>query len=185
MSPNYPKNIPEPQLVELLINKDKSAFEYLYDNYADSLYGIISKIVKDDDIAEEVLQDAFLKVWTKIIFYDRAKGRLFTWMLNLSRNLAIDKIRSKEYKKGAKTDQMDNNVYAFDRQNSIEQKTDQIGVLELMKDLSPEQKLVVDLLYFQGYTQSEVADEFDIPLGTVKTRLRSAIIHLRKSIKLN
>ncbi len=178
-------NIPEDQLIALLLKKDKSAFEYLYDNYASALNGVIARIITDQDIAEEVLQDAFIKIWSKIAFYDRTKGKLFTWMLNLSRNLAIDKVRSKEYKKSIKTDQIENNVYAYERGNSIEQKTDGIGVQDLLKELNSEQAIIVDLLYFKGYTQSEVAEEYDIPLGTVKTRLRAAIIQLRKSIKIN
>ncbi|MDQ3535565.1 MAG: sigma-70 family RNA polymerase sigma factor [Bacteroidota bacterium] len=183
MSSISSNHIPEHQLVNQLLAKDKSALSYLYDNYSQSLYGVISRIINDEDTSSEVLQDAFLKIWSNISSYDSNKGKLFTWMLNLSRNLAIDKLRSKEYKKGTKTDDISKSVYVKESSNNLDAKTDGIGVKDLLKQLNPDQELVVNLLYFRGYTQSEVAEEYDIPLGTVKTRLRSALIQLRKYIK--
>lgn len=183
MSQIAPKNIPENQLVERLLGKDKAALTYLYDNYGSALNGVIHRIVKDDEVASEVLQDAFLKIWSNIHSYDAKKGKLFTWMLNISRNLAIDKTRSKEFKKSKKTDDIDNNVYGLERRNPLEMSTDGIGIKDLLKNLNPDQEFIVDLLYFKGYTQSEASEEFDIPLGTVKTRLRAALSQLRKLIK--
>ena len=83
--------------------KDKSALEHLYDNYSGALYGVIFRVIKNEDIAEEVLQDVFLKIWDRFDQYDSAKGKLFTWMLNIARNQAIDKTRSKEISKDQKT----------------------------------------------------------------------------------
>jgi RNA polymerase sigma factor (sigma-70 family) len=167
-----------------LLLKDKSAFEYLYDNYSGSLYGVVSRIIQKEEVAEEVLQDLFLKIWDKIESYDPAKGRLFTWMLNLARNLAIDKTRSKEITKEGKTKGIDNLVNAIDRRESVEQGVDSIGVKDILSGLSEEQKFVVDYLYFKGYSQSELADEFNIPLGTVKTRLRLAMKQLRSIVSV-
>lgn len=158
--------------------------EYLYDNYSPALYGVILRIVGDEKVAEEILQDAFVKIWLKIASYDSKKGRLFTWMLNLSRNLAIDRLRSKEYKKSSKTDLIENNVYVIESRKFDTQKPDVIGIKELLNSLGDEQKLIVKLLYFKGYTQSEVSKEYNIPLGTVKTRLRAAIKQLRKLLNL-
>ncbi len=171
--------IDQERLVALLKKQDKEAMHYLYDNYSAALYGAISRIVNDDDVAEEVLNDAFLKIWDKIETYDVKKGRLFTWMLNLCRNLSIDKLRSKEIKKVKKTDDISNNVYNVERENLIHQQEESIGVKELLNNLREEEKLIVDLIYFKGYTQSEVSDEHGIPLGTVKTRLRMALKNLR------
>jgi RNA polymerase sigma-70 factor (ECF subfamily) len=140
---------------------------------------VIYRILNSDDVAEEVLQDTFLRIWDRIGSYDSGKGRLFTWMLNVARNLAIDKTRSKEISKVRKTDDIDDLVNKIDRKQQTEQNVDIIGLKEVLGRLSEDQKFVVEHLYLKGYTQSELADEFNIPLGTVKTRLRLALIELR------
>ncbi len=167
-----------------LKNQDKDALSYLYDKYGAALFGAAQRIVQDEDVTAEVVQDIFLKIWNKIAMYDSKKGRLFTWMLNLTRNAAIDKIRSKEIKRSAKTDSIDEYVYTIDRQNSTETSVDGIGVRELMDDLVEEQRFVLLKVYFEGFSHSEIADEYDIPLGTVKSRLRSALKHLRNKVQL-
>ena len=177
-------HIEEQELILKLKNQDKDALSYLYDKYGAALYGAVQRIVQDDDVTAEVVQDIFLKIWNKIEMYDPQKGRLFTWMLNLSRNAAIDKIRSKEIKRSAKTDSIDEYVYTIDRQSSTETSVDGIGVRALMDDLVEEQRFVLLKVYFEGFSHSEIADEYDIPLGTVKSRLRSALKHLRNKVQL-
>jgi RNA polymerase sigma-70 factor (ECF subfamily) len=157
----------------------------LYDHYSAALYGVISRIIKNEGIAEEVLQDVFLKIWDRIDQYDQAKGRLFTWMLNLARNQAIDKTRSREMGNDKKTNDIDSIVSIVESQNSNQQSVDAIGLKEVLNTLPEDQKFVVTYLYLKGYTQSELAKEFDIPLGTVKTRLRMAMIELRTQLKVN
>ena len=163
-----------------LQSKEQTALEFLYDRYSGALYGVIRRVLKNDDVAEEILQDVFLKIWRKIDTYDSAKGKLFTWMLNIARNQAIDKTRSKEISKESKTSGIENLVGRVDRQGFLEQSVDSIGVPESLSLLPDEQKFVVEHLYFKGYSQSELAEEFNIPLGTVKTRLRMAMIQLRQ-----
>ncbi|WP_254091004.1 RNA polymerase sigma factor [Dawidia soli] len=153
--------------------------EYLYDHYSAALYGAIFRIIKKEAVAEEVLQDVFLKIWDKFDHYDASKGKLFTWLLNVARNQAIDKTRSREISKDRKTDDIQNVVSKIDNEEYIEQRVDSIGVKDILKDLPREQHFIVEHLYLKGYTQSELADEFDIPLGTVKTRLRLAMQQLR------
>lgn len=172
-------HINEEDLIKRLKNKEREALSYLYDNYSSALYGVIYRILQHEDVAEEVLQDIFLKIWDKIESYDASKGRLFTWMLNIARNQAIDKTRSKEISKENKTKGIDNLVSRIDNEDFIEQKIEGIGLKEILTALPQEQKFVVEYLYFKGYSQSELAEEFNIPLGTVKTRLRSALQHLR------
>ena len=166
-------------LVEQIKAKNSEALAYLFDHYSDAIYGIIFRILQENTIAEEVLQDAFLKFWERIDHYDATKGRLFTWMANLSRNLAIDKLRSKELKRSAKTDDISSYVSEEEGQQP---KIDQIGMSEVVKKLREEERFVVETIYFRGYTQSEVSEEFNIPLGTVKTRLRMGLISLRKML---
>lgn len=165
-------------------SKDKSSFEYLYDNYSGALYGAIYRIIRKEEIAEEVLQDVFLKIWDKIESYDAAKGRLFTWMLNLAKNQAIDKTRSKEISKENKTGALENFVSDVKSGEFVEQRIEAIGVKDILTSLPEDQRFIVEHLYLKGYSQSELADEFNIPLGTVKTRLRIAMKQLRTILKV-
>jgi len=182
VSTSFKNDIAEDQLVALLKSHHPESFGYLYDHYASSLFGVILRIVASNDIAEEVLQDVMLTIWQKISQYDASRGKLFTWMLNIARNQAIDKIRSRKYKEDRKTDTVADNVHTIDRERYTEQDSDDIGIRDLLSSLNENQRLVVDLIYFRGYTQSEVAREFNIPLGTVKTRMRSALVQLRKMV---
>jgi RNA polymerase sigma factor (sigma-70 family) len=140
---------------------------------------VISRVIKTEEIAEEVLQDVFLKYWNKIDSYEPSKGKLFTWMLNIARNHAIDRTRSRELSKEKKTDGIENFVNNGDTSVIEETFSDSIGVKELLANLPEEQQFIVEHLYFKGYSQSELAEEFNIPLGTVKTRLRIAMQQLR------
>jgi RNA polymerase sigma-70 factor (ECF subfamily) len=177
-------SISEDELIAGLRARKREIFEYLYDRYSAALYGVVSRIIREESIAEEVLHDAFLRIWDRIDSYDRQKGRLFTWMLNITRNLAIDKTRSKEISQSKKTGDIDKIVDNTDRGRVELQHEDTIGLKELLGQLPQEQQFVVEYLYLRGYTQSELAEEFNIPLGTVKTRLRLAMIALRSKLNV-
>ncbi len=174
------EKIPETELVASLQKKDEQALEYLYDNYSPALFGIILQIVDDRETAEDLLQEVFIKIWKNISSYDPSKGRLYTWLLNIARNASIDALRSKNFKKSNQNRPLDKSVGYLNRNFRTESFTDGIGIKKMVDMLKPELKMVIDLLYFKGYTQSEVAQEFSIPLGTVKTRTRIALIELRK-----
>ena len=153
----------------------------LYDMYSPALFGVVLQIIKEEETAEDVLQEAFIKIWSSFQSYDASRGRLFTWMINICRNLAIDKIRSKQYRVSQKTNEMPASLRAT--YGTAGFKPEHIGLREVTEKLRPEQKQIIDLMYFEGLTQSEIAEEFNIPLGTVKTRARSAIKTLGKLFK--
>jgi RNA polymerase sigma factor (sigma-70 family) len=173
-------SLSEEELVLALRNREKIAIEALYDMYSSSLYGVISRIVIDTATAEDVLQDTFLKIWNSFASYSAEKGRLFTWMVNIARNLSIDKVRSKDFKNQNKNQELENNVTFIDEQRNTVYKPELLGIKDLVETLKPEQKSILDLVYFKGYTHVEAADELGVPLGTIKTRLRMAIVQLRK-----
>jgi len=173
-------SLSEEELVLALGNREKIAIEALYDMYSSSLFGVISRIVVDTATAEDLLQETFVKIWHSFSSYSTEKGRLFTWMVNITRNLAIDKLRSKDFKNQNKNQELENNVTFIDEQRSTVYKPELLGIKDLVETLKPEQKLILDLVYFKGYTHVEAADELGIPLGTIKTRLRMAILQLRK-----
>jgi RNA polymerase sigma factor (sigma-70 family) len=173
-------SLSEDELVLALRNHEKVAIEALYDMYSSSLYGVISRVITDTATAEDVLQETFVKIWHSFSSYSTEKGRLFTWMVNIARNLAIDKLRSKDFKNQNKNQELENNVAFIDEQRNTTYKPELLGIKELVETLKPEQKSILELVYFKGYTHVEAADELGIPLGTIKTRLRIAIQQLRK-----
>lgn len=170
----------EGELVTLLLQKSRQGFDYLYKQYSGALYGIIRKVITDEQTAQDVLQEVFVKIWNNIDKFDASKGRLYTWMLNLARNAAIDKLRSKgEIMKG-KIHTGEDIVYRQENVLQTEQQTDAIGLRKVVADLKPEYQSIVELAYFKGYTLDEISKSLDMPLGTVKTRMRKAISMLRE-----
>mgnify|MGYP005751731905 FL=1 len=172
----------EDQLIQGLRARDKKTVDYLYEKYSRALLGVIFRIISDQDIAEEVFHDAFIKITLKIDSYEESKGRLYTWMANICRNSAIDKLRSKEISQSSKTNGIDDFVYGLESQSGTEEHVEGIGVKELMNELNEDQKFVIEYIYFKGYTHSEISEEFEIPLGTVKSRVRAALLVLKKNI---
>lgn len=173
----------EDELVSMLQRQDQQAFAYLYDNYAPALNGVIFRLVEDKSLSEDILQEAFVKIWNNFSSYDRTKGRLFTWMMNLAKNLAIDTLRSKGYKKQSKISGDENSVNNIQDTNSGAEKFDAMGIRKQLANLKADQRLVIDLAYFSGLTQDEIAKQIGIPLGTVKTRMRTALLELRKLLQ--
>jgi RNA polymerase sigma factor (sigma-70 family) len=176
-SPRYT----ESELVMLLKQRSQSAFNYLYDNYSGALYSLILSILPDKELANDVLQEVFIKIWRQIEQYDAEKGRLFTWMINISRNASIDTLRSKGYHSQKQNRELTESVYSAAGTINIE--TDKIGLRKLITGLKEDHKVLIELAYFQGYTQDEISKLLNIPLGTVKTRLRTALIQLREVLK--
>jgi RNA polymerase sigma-70 factor (ECF subfamily) len=174
------KSLTEEELVMAIRNQENAGAEALYDMYSASLYGVIYRIIQHEEIAEDLLQDTFVRIWNSFSSYDSTKGRLFTWMVNIARNITIDKTRSKDFRNNSKTEDIENNVLTIEMQSGNILNPEVVGLKELVAKLKPEQKIVLDLVYFRGFTHLEVSEELEIPLGTVKTRLRNAIITLRK-----
>lgn len=174
----------EQELVELLKSGDTGALGTLYTNYSAALYGVIIRIVGNEEAAEDILQEVFVKIWKNFSSYNPDKGRLYTWLVNIARNCAIDSMRVKDFNFKSKIRSIDNSVSSINRQHSISQQTDHIGLKEVVSKLKPEHKLLIDKLYFEGYTQEETAKELGIPLGTVKTRVRAAMNQLREELRV-
>jgi RNA polymerase sigma-70 factor (ECF subfamily) len=169
----------ESALVAALKERQTEAITYLYDNYSNALFGVIDRILQNEELSNDVLQEAFVKIWKNIDGYSSDKGSLFTWMLNICRNAAIDETRSKQYKKQLQNRNIEDSVNSVDHSEQVVLKVDHIGLKDVVAKLKPEQKILVDKIYFEGYTQDEVSKELGIPLGTVKTRIRAAIAQLR------
>lgn len=169
-------------LVTSLKKKDEKAYAYLYDNYSAALYGIIYKIVNDEEDASDVLQDTFVSIWKSIESYDMNKGgTLFTWMLNIARNKAIDRYRQKNRVSENQTDYKIVHT-GGDHFLSTTTNTDKIGLNTLIDKLKPDLKEMIELHYFKGFTHQEITDQTQLPLGTVKSRIRSAMKDLKQLV---
>ncbi len=175
----------EDELIGLLRCRQERGFNLLYKLYAENLYGVALRIVRSPAVAEDVVQETFVKVWRNINAYDPAKGRLFTWLLNIVRNTALDHWRSRG-RLAYQSIEVDPGSFhqlacgCGGRLPVYLLSVDHLGLDTLLKSLSPEHQLVVEYFYLRGYTQLEAALALQLPLGTVKTRLRSALIHLRE-----
>ncbi len=181
LTPTKKISLSEEELVNALKRQDTIAIKALYDMYSGALLGVISRIVIHTEIAEDLLQETFVKIWNSAASYDSSKGRLFTWMMNVARNLSIDKLRSKDFKNSAKNQDIENNVDFIDEQKRVTFNADTLGIKELVTQLKPDFKNVLEMIYFKGYTHVEAAEALNLPLGTVKTRVRMAILELRKN----
>ncbi len=170
----------EQELVVMLKKRGNDAFNYLYTNYSGALFSVVLNIVPDKDLAADVLQEVFINIYRKIESYDATKSRLYTWMLNIARNESIDTLRSKGYRNNQQNREVTESVY--DNVGSTSQQIDNIGLRKLLDKIKPEYRDLIDLSYFKGYTQDEISQMLSIPLGTVKTRLRAALVQLRNLV---
>lgn len=165
------------ELVDQLQGGSEVALSKLYDMYSGSLYGLVLKIVRDDELAQDILQDCFVNIWKKAQTYSPTKGTFFTWMLNICRNKSIDALRKIERERDGKENLANSDTYSM---HGTETNINAIGLKEHLSKLTEEQQIIIEYIYFKGYTQQEVSDELGIPLGTVKTRARLAVVELRE-----
>ncbi len=172
----------EEELIALLKESNAESFSYLYDNYSGALFGAILKVISDQTLAEDILQEVFVKIWNNIQSYDSSKGRLFTWMINIARNHTIDTTRSKGYKKQSLIQNSEYSVYESGAQSEIRESFDAIGIRKQVNLLKEDHQQLIDMAYFNGFTQKEISDQLSIPIGTVKSRMRAAVIELKKIV---
>ncbi|MEM6376589.1 MAG: RNA polymerase sigma factor [Bacteroidota bacterium] len=175
-STNKPDNL---DLIRRLKSRDKVALREAYEQYGGALLHLILKLVPDRATSEEILQDTFVKVWEKATQFDENKGRLFSWMAQIARNTAIDRLRSGNFKRWEKTDTLEADVSETIKL-SESLKIKDSGLRKIVDSLDEKHRQLIDYLYFQDYTQKEASEALGIPLGTVKTRIRAAILELRK-----
>lgn len=170
----------EDKLVEALKNMDRGAMSSLYKMYSDSLYRVISTIVVIEEVAQDLLQETFIKIWKSFNQYDPGRGRLYTWMSRLARNLSIDYLRSVNYRNYSVSEDLSELTQQIDQTFQISYNPDLIGVKDMTRILNEEQKLALDLIYFKGYTHIQAAEELHITVGILRSRLQSSITELRK-----
>jgi len=167
----------EQNIVQLLEKGDTTAINLLYENYADSLYGVILKVTNNEELAQDALQETFVKVWKNAKKYDSKKAKLFTWLYRIAKNTAIDKIRSYNIKFDKEVQIDKSNVYILPSSNLNQ---DVLDLREHVARLDDKYQIVLKALFFEGMTQQEASEELDIPLGTIKSRLKIGLRELKK-----
>jgi RNA polymerase sigma factor (sigma-70 family) len=167
----------EKEIVSLLQKSDKKAITLLYEYYSDALFGVISKIITDEDTAQDVLQESFVKIWKHSKKYDPSKAKLFTWLYRIAYNTAIDKTRSLKNKTNKEVHIDTSSVYKI---TSNELNQDVLDIKKHLSSLDDKYQIVINALFFEGMTQQEASEELDIPLGTIKSRLKIGLRELKK-----
>jgi RNA polymerase sigma-70 factor, ECF subfamily len=169
-------------LVKLVQSKNERGFHTLYNKYCGALFGVIIKLVKRTDVADDLLQDTFVKIWKYIDSYDNSKGTLYTWMLNIARNQALDYLRSATYRKQLLQVEIDLFSHCTDNIGNITTNSCPIEFTDFKNkalQLNPKYTEVIDLIYFYGWTQEQTAEILKLPLGTIKTRARKGLSLLK------
>jgi RNA polymerase sigma-70 factor (ECF subfamily) len=168
-------------LIERVVARDETALAALYDRYSGLLCGILNRILRDAQAAEEILQDVFFQVWRNAAQFDPARGSIAGWLVVAARNRAISRLRRRN--PGETEELVENTVVLPTNIESEAAQKEMMGkVRSALSDLSQDQQQCVELAYFEGLTHSEIAARTGDPLGTVKTRLRSAVDALRKKL---
>jgi len=159
---------------------EENAFAFLYNKYAGSLLGIIERLVKLRVLAEDVLQETFIKICRNIKQFDPLKGRLSTWMAKTAKNTALDHLKSKAETKARLCDDLSTFTVEIDRDQHWSFNTDILGLKNLTFLLSIKQQQLVYMIYYEGFSHAEAAKKLNIPLGTIKSRIRQAICILKR-----
>ena len=167
----------EKEIVGYLKVGNKKAISLLYANYADTLLGVIKKIISDDDTAQDVLQETFVKIWRYSKKYDPNKAKLFTWLYRIAYNSSIDKVRSLK-KKTEKEVQIETSAVYKITSGALNE--DVLDIKKHLNTIDEKYQIVIQALFFEGMTQQEASEELDIPLGTVKSRLKIGLRELKK-----
>lgn len=169
----------EDTIVQELRNKNPRAIEYLYAAYHQKIYAFIFYLIKDSHISQEIMQDVFVKVWTNIEIYNPNVSILYTWMINITRNLCLDKLKNSSFKNQLSNTGLNE---AHHQESSHVPDINSIGIKDTLKKLSSEYAELIDLIYYKGYTHNEASEYLNKPLGTIKTNIRYAIKELKKII---
>ena len=185
---NAHNRLNDEQLMQQISYRDLEAFRVLYDRYGDLVYSTALRIVRDVQLAQDMVQEIFLKIWRKPESYVAERGRFATWLISIARNRAVDEIRSRKRRyrhETASPEQQGRELPASDQDDpalTAELADQRRLVLAALAELPPEQRRVIELAYFGGLTQQEIAQRLSQPLGTVKTRIRLGMQKLRVAL---
>ncbi len=176
------------ELMQRLHHRDQRAFEAIFDRYGDLVYSTALRVLRDAQLAEDVSQEIFVRLWRKPQSYVAERGRFLTWLISVTRNRAVDEVRSRGRRQRHETASPEEQERELPASDSIDpalnaQLAEQARIVRAaLAELPPEQREIIELAYFGGLTQQEISDRLDQPLGTVKTRIRLGMQKLRAAL---
>lgn len=178
----------DPALMSLIAQSQEGALAQLYDRYSRLVFSLAFAVVHDRETAEEITLDVFMRVWQKAATYRPEQSRVSTWLTHITRNHAIDVLRRRASRPEQHAADLEEETprYVTPGQSpadSAEEATQRERVRHALAKLPPEQKQVLFLAYFEGYTQTQIAENLRQPLGTIKTRMRLAMLKLRNILR--
>jgi len=176
-------------LLPAVATGDVRAFEQLYDRHSSTLYGLLLRILTNPDDAQEVLQETFVKAWTNAKMFDSVRGSDVAWLISIARSRGIDRLRSRKIR-GDREDEAGREVSSsfgfIEKRTGADdaiQSQEQRAVRNALSELPEAQRIALALAYFEGLSQSEIAEKLGEPLGTIKTRMQLGMKKLRESLK--
>src|SRR5580693_2997427 len=175
----------EGDLARRLKAREPQAMADLYDRYGRLAYSLVFRVVRNSAAAEDLVQETFLRVWNRVQSFDQERGSLGPWILTVARNRAIDYLRSIDGRMSAgslELDRLENPALFSDFEDSALSMDRTRRLKSAFEKLSPNQRMVIELAYFEGLSQTEMAERMKQPLGTVKTWVRSALKALREEL---
>jgi len=178
-----PSKISDTDILRAMARGDETALAACYDRYRLILFGLILRILNDRAEAEDVLQETFLQVWRRAQDFDESRGRPFTWLVTIARSRALDRLRSSGSRARIAAEAAAETELAGDTVQDTLRSEAGATIRRALAQLPEEQRRALLLAYFEGLTQSEIASRLGIPLGTVKTRMRSGMIRLRELLR--
>lgn len=176
----------ESHVIEQLRRRNPDGLAAAYDKYSRAAFALFVRITHDKLAAEDLLQELFLRLWNRGREFDASKGTLGVWIMSIARNMAIDHVRSAQTRFSTRLrsiDHIDALLLRHDPSGPESRIHDVRTIREAFAALGADEKRVIELAYFEGFSQSEIAERLEQPLGTVKSRMRSALERLRKAIK--
>lgn len=167
---------------------ERSALEKIYELYSGILYATALKVLRDPADAQDVVQDVFIQIWEKAKLYDRRRGKPLTWAMTMTRNKAIDRLRSSQRRSRLKEEaqeelRQENPVAEAVSAEEVQAHEQGQIVRKAVQELNVEQRRAIELAFFSGLTQAEIAEALDVPLGTIKARIRRGLLKLRGLIR--
>lgn len=178
----------EIELLRKTAQGDKRSFEQLYERFSGVLFATALRVVNNQEAAEDVIQDVFIQIWEKAPLYDPNRGKPLTWAVTLTRNKAIDRLRSLQ-RRARLQDDVEREAATFEQfdgrsgLDGVESMEKGALVREAMKRLTADQRQALEMAFFSGLTQTEIAERLGEPLGTIKARIRRGMMKLREVIE--
>lgn len=172
-----PHHLDDIEIINRLSKKDKDALYLLYDKYSGALYGVIVRMCRNQVLAQDLLQETFIKIWQKIDSYDASKGKFYTWAYRIAKNITLNSLRKPDLLIQSEELSVDTNKAQSEYETDFNELNGAISKLE------PHHQKAISLVYFRGYTHREAYQEMGVPLGTFKSYIRQALQLLRESYK--